>query len=103
MSTVQIYEPAVGCLTGNCGPDAQEELERFASTLEFLQERSVIVARYNLGYDAAEFARNVAVKAAIKEKGVDCLPIVMADGRLVCEGRYPSRAELSAELRLVDK
>ncbi len=101
MSTVLIYEPAAGCLSGNCGSDAQDNLERFESALEFLRERGVTVSRYNLGYDAAEFSRNQAVKTAIKDKGVGCLPIVMAEGRLLCEGRYPLRAELSTELQLV--
>jgi hypothetical protein len=98
MATVEIYEPLIGCAVGSCGPDAEEELARFNATLESLESRGIAVARYNLGLDPEAFAKNPVVKAAIKEHGIACLPLIIGNGRVVSERRYPSTSELSAQL-----
>ena len=98
MVTVEIFEPPVGCGFGSCGPDGDEELERFNATLEELETRGVAIARYNLGLEPEAFTSNPTVKAAIKEHGIACLPLVFGNGRVVCERRYPSASELSEQL-----
>jgi hypothetical protein len=100
MSKLAVYDPAQCCATGACSPDADDQLAQFASALEWLKSRGVEVARYNLGHQPAEFAQNAAVRGAIEQEGIDVLPLIMADGRIVSKGRYPNRAELSRELGL---
>jgi hypothetical protein len=58
------------------------------------------VARYNLGQEAQAFAANPAVIAEM-QAGMDRLPILAVDGRIVSTGLYPTRAELAGKLGLV--
>jgi len=95
MRTVEIFEPAAGCMTGACGPDQEDTLAAFEATLEALLSRGVSAYRYNLGHDPDEFARSALVKAAIRQDGMACLPMVLVDGVEVCRGRYPSAGELA--------
>ena len=98
MSTLDIYDPAQCCATGACSPDADDELAQFASSLEWLKERGVAVSRHNLGHEPGAFVTNPVVKGAIAQEGVGCLPMLIADGKVVSKGRYPSRNELGAQL-----
>ena len=98
MSTLDIYDPAQCCATGACSPDADDELAQFASSLEWLKERGVAVSRYNLGHQPGAFVTNPTVKGTIDKEGIGCLPLVIADGRIVSKGRYPTREELGAQV-----
>lgn len=89
MHTVEIYDPAAGCSTGACSPDAAEEQERFEQALETLRERGVQVHRYNLGHEPEAFSENAAVKAAIRASGLAILPMVLVDGQVASQGGYP--------------
>ena len=100
MSTVDIYDPPQCCATGACGPDADDELAQFASSLEWLKERGIAVSRYNLGHQPGAFVQNATVKSTIDKDGMACLPLVIADGRIVAQGRYPTRTELGEKLGL---
>lgn len=100
MSTLDVYDPAQCCATGACSPDADDELAQFASSLEWLKQRGVSVSRYNLGHQPGAFAQNATVKGALEKEGVGVLPLVMADGRIVSKGRYPTREQLGQELGL---
>ena len=97
MSTLDIYDPAQCCATGACGPDADDELAQFASALEGLKQSGVAVSRYNLGHQPGAFVQNAMVKETIQKEGIGCLPLVIADGRIVSKGRYPTRDELRAQ------
>lgn len=98
MVTLEIYEPPVGCGVGTCGPDAEDELNAFNALLESLEARGATVRRYNLGMEPEAFTSNALVKAAIKERGIACLPIVFVDGKMLSEGRYSSADELAEAL-----
>jgi hypothetical protein len=98
MTTLEVYEPPIGCGVGTCGPEAEEELSRFGAMLESLAERGIVVARFNLGLEPEAFAKNPAVKAAIRADGISCLPIVISNGKVICERRYPAEHEISEQL-----
>ena len=100
MATIDIYDPAQCCATGACSPDADDELAQFASSLEWLKERGVAVSRYNLGHQPGAFAQNAMVKGTIEKDGIGCLPLVIADGKIVSKGKYPSRNQLGETLGL---
>ena len=103
MSTLDIYDPAQCCATGACSPDADDELAQFASSLEWLKERGVAVSRYNLGHQPGAFVQNSMVKGTIEQDGIACLPLVIADGRILSKGRYPTRGELGEQLGVAEK
>ena len=98
VTSLDIYDPPQCCATGACSPDADDELAQFASSLEWLKGRGVAVSRYNLGHQPGAFVTNPTVKGTLDSDGITCLPLVIADGKIISKGRYPSRSELGAEI-----
>src|ERR1035438_4321340 len=96
MNAFQVYDPAMCCSTGVCGPEVDPKLVRFAADLKWLQEQGVKVQRFNLSQSPAAFVENEQVKQALTDKGEAALPMVIASGRVFSTGRYPERYELAA-------
>jgi arsenite methyltransferase len=95
MSILQVYDPAMCCSTGVCGPSVDPVLPRFSADLEWLKSKGVHVERFNLAQEIAAFTNNAIVKTAIHSKGTECLPMVLVDGNVVSEGVYPTREQLA--------
>lgn len=95
MSQVQIYDRAMCCSTGVCGPQVDAELPRFAADLEWLREQGHNVDRFNLAHNATEFSANAAVSKLLGDEGVKCLPLILVDGQIVSRNDYPSRENLA--------
>lgn len=95
MSHVQIYDQAMCCSTGVCGPQVDPVLPKFAADLDWLKHQGHEVVRFNLAQDPLEFANNPIVQKMLAEAGVDCLPLVIVDGRVVSRSEYPSRENLA--------
>ena len=93
MKSLEVFDPAMCCSTGVCGPSVDPALVRFAALLQQLQERGVRVQRRNLGQEPAAFAANLAVRSLLQEKGAAALPAIYADGALLLQGRYPDDVE----------
>ena len=91
---IQVFDPPMCCPTGICGPSINPELVRFAADLDWLKHQGLEVERYNLSQQPEAFATNPVVKGALVTEGNSCLPLTLADGRIVCSGRYPSREAL---------
>lgn len=96
MVKVQVFDPAMCCPTGVCGPSVDPVLPRFAADLSWLAEQGVAVERYNLSQEPTVFATTEVVRDALKERGQDVLPLVIVDGRIVAEGTYLGRETLAA-------
>ncbi|MEX2208418.1 MAG: arsenite efflux transporter metallochaperone ArsD [Myxococcota bacterium] len=96
MTAVHVFDPAMCCSTGVCGPSVDPELARFAADLDWLKSQDISVERFNLSQQPGAFAADAAVKAALEEKGEGALPLVKVDGEVRSSGVYPSRAELAA-------
>ncbi len=99
MLRIEIYDPAAGCSTGACGPDAAAEQEALEETLERLRGLGVEVSRFNLGHEPEAFSENATVKAALKAGGMASLPLVLIDGNVVSQGGYPLHQDLLAAAR----
>jgi AhpD family alkylhydroperoxidase len=93
---LKIYDPAMCCSSGVCGPDVDPVLVRFAADLKWLQEQGAEVQRFNLSRSPAAFVENEQVKQALADRGEAALPMVLAGGGVVSVGRYPEREELAA-------
>ena len=96
MTVVHVFDPAMCCSTGICGPSVDPKLIRFAADLEWLASQGVEVERFNLSQQPAGFANDAAVKAALEAKGEAGLPLVKVNGEVKSSGVYPSREELAA-------
>lgn len=91
---IEVFDPAMCCSTGVCGPSVDPALAGFAGDLDWLAERGVEVSRFNLGQEPAQFVANEQVKALLDAEGEAGLPAVFTDGELRSTGRFPSRDEL---------
>jgi AhpD family alkylhydroperoxidase len=100
MKLVQIYDPAMCCSTGVCGPEVDPALVNFASDLKWLEDQGVEVRRFGLANNPAAFVENEKVREALTKNGETALPLVLVDGTIVMSGRYPNRDELTTQLGL---
>ena len=48
MKRIEIFDPAMCCPTGLCGPNINPDLMRIAAVLETLKRRGIVVERHNL-------------------------------------------------------
>ena len=95
MRAVRIYDRAMCCSTGVCGPQVDPELPKFSADLDWLKSQGHDVLRFNLAQDPAEFAKHPAVRQMLDSAGVECLPLIFVDDRIVSRGEYPSRDNLA--------
>lgn len=93
--TIRVFDPAMCCSTGVCGPSIDPELARFAADLDWLKQQGVTIERYNLSQQPAAFAQTAAVKEALA-RGTEVLPMILVGDRVAVEGAYPSRDTLAA-------
>lgn len=94
MKTLRVYDPALCCSTGVCGPTVDPELARFAGDVAWLKARGLSVERFNLSQQPGAFVEP-AVKAALEALGEAALPFVQLAGATVATGHYPSRDVLA--------
>jgi arsenite methyltransferase len=94
MPSVRVYEPALCCNTGVCGPDVDQALVDFTADLNHLTEQGANVTRHNLANDPTAFAQDENVRAFLQVAGSDGLPLTTVDGVTVMTGSYPSREQL---------
>ncbi|MDQ8204123.1 arsenite efflux transporter metallochaperone ArsD [Pelagicoccus sp. SDUM812003] len=98
MKTVEIYDPALCCSSGVCGPSPDAKLVAFSNVVERLKKAGVSVTRFNLAQEPLKFAQNAMVKRELEEKGEAALPLVFAQGEIAFQGTYPSLEELGERL-----
>jgi len=98
MKSLQVYDPAMCCSTGVCGPDVDPVLAAIAGCLHQLKERGVHVERYNLAQQPIAFAQNARVKDLLQKEGIGALPLVFVNGELAFKGSYPDEATRMAWL-----
>jgi hypothetical protein len=96
MTAVRVFDPAMCCSSGVCGPSVDPQLARFSADLDWLKAQGVSVERFNLAQQPAAFAEDQTVRSALETKGEAGLPVVKVNGEIKSSGVYPSRAELSS-------
>ncbi len=94
-AVIRVFDPAMCCSSGVCGPSVDPKLVRFAADLDWLAGQGAAVERFNLGQQPGAFAEDAAVKAVLETKGDAGLPLVKVNGEIKSSGVYPSRAELA--------
>lgn len=99
MKKMIIYEPAMCCSTGLCGVGVDPKLLRISTVLASLKKNGIEVERYNLTNAPHEFIKNVEVNQLIS-KGVDVLPVIVLDGKVVITKRYPTNDEFISMLNV---
>lgn len=95
MPHVTVFDPAMCCSTGVCGPSVDPKLVTFAADLDWLASQGVTVVRHNLAQAPAAFLADPDAKTTIETKGEEGLPLVKIDGVVRSSGAFPSRDELA--------
>lgn len=96
MTRLTVYDPAMCCSTGVCGPEVDPKLAQFSGDLDWLKSQGIEVRRFNLAQDPKSFIENSAIKAILERSGADELPAIVVEDKVVSSGRYPGRDELAA-------
>lgn len=92
--TLTVYDSAMCCSTGVCGPDVDDKLVDFANDVKWLKSQGVVVQRHNLGQEPEAFKSNPEVISQLQAEGSDILPILSIDGSIALKRKYPNREEL---------
>ena len=69
MSKLEIFDPAMCCSTGVCGPSVDPELLRVSTIVNILNKKGFNVVRHNLSQEPQAFVQNQLVSELLKTKG----------------------------------
>lgn len=98
---IEVFDPALCCSTGVCGPSVDPALSAFAADVQWLSAQGVDVVRHNLAQDPQPFVTNAVVRELLSLEGERCLPVVLVDGDVLERGGYPRRETLAQACGLV--
>lgn len=103
MKKMIIFDPAMCCSTGICGPVVNPELLRVATVINKLKNKDIIVERYNLTTDPQAFVDNNIINQLLNSDGVEILPVTIVDGEVVKTKQYPTNEEFCKLLEVPDE
>jgi hypothetical protein len=95
---LEIFEPALCCSTGVCGPEPDNALLDLQNVILLLQKAGVAVHRYAINQQPLAFSKNETVKQFVRAEGPGKLPLTLLDGELLKAGDYPTLEELKARI-----
>lgn len=93
MKKMIIFDPAMCCSTGVCGPSIDPELLRVSTVLNNLEKNGVKVERYNLTSSPQVFVLNRTINNILNKDGVNVLPVTIVDDIVVKTKTYPTNDE----------
>lgn len=96
MKHMEIFEQAMCCPTGLCGPSIDPELLRVSTVLDTLKQHGIDVGRYNLTSAPLKFVQTKAVTDFLQHHGPEDLPLILVDGTVQFAGRYPTNDEFAS-------
>jgi wyosine [tRNA(Phe)-imidazoG37] synthetase (radical SAM superfamily) len=95
-----IYEGAMCCSTGICGPEPDKVLIEFNETLQKIQHEfnEVNVVRVSISFNVNMFLEKSEIIELVKEQGPEVLPITTINGSIIAKQRYLTYEELKKSL-----
>ncbi|MGI2335126.1 MAG: arsenite efflux transporter metallochaperone ArsD [Dehalogenimonas sp.] len=93
---IEIFDPAMCCSTGVCGPSIDPELMRVATTISALKEKGFVIQRYGLSTETQQFVSNTVINDLLQKEGAQVLPVTLVDGEVVRTKTYPTSEEFAA-------
>ncbi|GAA0741613.1 arsenite efflux transporter metallochaperone ArsD [Clostridium oceanicum] len=103
MKKMIIFEPAMCCSTGVCGPVIDKELFRVSTVINNLKSNGILVERYNLSSAPHMFVHNKEINEIINKDGVGELPVTIVDNVVVKRKEYPTNEEFCTFLEVSQK
>ena len=98
MARISIYDPPGCCSTGVCDPGLSDSMTQFATAIDSLMKNGHDVARYNMASQPGAFVENPKVKEVLDTDGMEGLPLVLMDNKVVSKGVYLNRLELGQKV-----
>jgi hypothetical protein len=95
MKKIEIFDPAMCCSTGLCGPNINPDLMRFAAAVETLKRKGINIERHNLRDVPQLYVENEVINKLLQDYGAEVLPITLVDGKLEVSKIYPTNKQLS--------
>lgn len=95
MRKIEVFDPAMCCSTGVCGPSVDPDLLRISTVFNNLKNKGYEVVRHNLSEEPLLYSTTEVVSKVLKKEGVRALPITLLDGEVAKSGSYPTNKELS--------
>ncbi len=96
MAKIEIFDPAMCCSTGVCGPSIDKELLRVATVIKNIEKAGIKIMRYGLSSNPQAFIMNTKVNDLLREHNEKVLPITLVDGEVVKSSAYPTNDEFAA-------
>lgn len=96
--TVLVFDPAMCCPTGLCGPGVDPALLAIARDLRWLESQGVTVERHGLAQSPDVFVAHSKVTGLMQAFGDKGLPATLVNGEVLTFGKYPTRDELRVAL-----
>jgi len=99
MTELTLYEEAMCCSTGVCGPDPDDELVEVSAALDQLEDEfDVNVSRANMQHNIEQFLETQQIADLVEEHGPSILPITVVDDEIVSKEAYLSYDELASTI-----
>lgn len=95
MKKIEIFDPAMCCSTGVCGPSIDPELMRVATVINTLKEKGIVIKRHGLSTEPQDFISNNVISDILQKEGSNVLPVTLVDGEVAKTKEYPTNDELS--------
>lgn len=95
---IEIYDPAMCCSSGLCGPALDPVLVKMNDAVLALKKQNVDVERFNLAQQPKAFIDNKKVAELLHKDGKKILPVIIVNGEVFRTGQYPSYEELCGAL-----
>ena len=95
MKKILIYDPAMCCSTGVCGPSVDKELLRVATVIESLTQKGADISRFSLSGQPKAFVENQLINDQLKQNGPEILPITLVDDQIAKTKSYPTNEEFA--------
>ena len=103
MKKMIIFEPAMCCSTGVCGPAVNPDLLRLSTVLNKLKNKGIVVERYNLTSNPQAFVDNNTINQLLNSDGIEILPVTIVEGEVVKTKQYLTNAEFSKLLEVPEE
>lgn len=100
MKKMIIFDPAMCCSTGVCGPSVDPELLRVSTVINRLKNKGIHIERHNLTNNPQAFIDNKDINKILNSEGVNVLPVTMVDGKIVKTEAYPTNEEFCKLLHI---
>jgi hypothetical protein len=97
---VEIYDPAMCCSSGLCGPVVDPVLVKVNEAMLALQKQNVEVVRFNLSQQPKDFMNNKTVVDLLHKNGKKVLPVTIVNGEVIKTEKYPTYEDLCRALEI---